>query len=401
VEKKEKQEEEFYDKLGIASCNLQEARDVVKLAFECQHVPVLIGEAGCGKTQLARQIAEEMKAKAVFLYLAHREPEDIVGIPYPNPDQGSYKFLTEETMREVLSSKKDVVLVLDEWNRGERQTMNAAFTMVEDRRFGDIVLPERIHIMACMNPSEGNYIVNEAEKDPAFRRRLCFIGVRTEAVIWVDYAKDRFHKMVVNFIADNPHCLVDINAREAGKVYANPAAWEKVSQTLFKMEENNMSIKKNSRLLNIKLAGHIGVGMAHDFITWIKQNNLSPADVLFHYKRVKKGVQELVDKGEIPAIANLIDGIAIRMVSEELDPEKIGQNLANFAIEIPIEQTTALFNKILHHCEKLKKNDYFVNLGMYLREYPEIRKAIVRAKNAIDKIEGSKDDNNDAGDDDE
>ena len=45
------QENMFYEGLGINTCSIRNAKKVVKLCFECGDVPVLISEAGVGKSR--------------------------------------------------------------------------------------------------------------------------------------------------------------------------------------------------------------------------------------------------------------------------------------------------------------------------------------------------------------
>ena len=182
VEKLEKDLNKYWEKMGILTGSLNDVAKLIKLSFETQHVICLIGEAGIGKTQIFKQIAEDLGYRVLFYYLAHLEREDIGGIPMPSEDKSSYRFLCEDSIREIIDSDKPTILVLDEWNRGEKPVMNAAFTLMEQRRFGSHVLPDHVFIAAAMNPSEGSYLVNEAEKDPAFRRRLCFVGDRKSVV---------------------------------------------------------------------------------------------------------------------------------------------------------------------------------------------------------------------------
>ena len=221
---------EFWKSLGILTATLRTARQVIELCFRSGHVPCLIGEAGIGKTAIYKQITDDLSWNILYYYLAHLEPEDILGVPVPNKDKSSYQFFVEKHIYEIINSKKPTVLVFDEWNRGDKAVMNAAFTVMEQRRFGSIELPPHVHVAAAMNPSEGTYLVNEAEKDPAFRRRLCFIGVRVDQNVFLEYARGRgeFHPSVCDFIErQGERALLDIPSRDAGKVYACPASYEK------------------------------------------------------------------------------------------------------------------------------------------------------------------------------
>lgn len=381
----------FWEHLGIMQCSLKEAKKVAKLCFDCGHVPVFIAEAGVGKSQTARQIAEELGWNPVFKFLAHLEPEDLGGIPYPDKEGNTYRFLCEESMRNVMLSDQPTLLVLDEWNRGEKSVMNAAFTLMEDRLFGSHKLPDHVKIMACMNPSEGNYLVNEAEKDPAFRRRLCFIGVRTDAAIFLEYATGpgKFHPLVTGYIQASQNSLTDVNARESGKIYANPASWEKVSQTLQVLEKSDVDFWKNETTLRYKLGGHLGSGMAQQFIEWAKENTMliNPEDILNKYKAVRSRVTQLVKQGRNDTLSEVSESVALTLLTQELVPDKIAKNLGSFSQDLPEDMAMSFFQKLAKHAQTLSKPEYFVKLSAALSGIEAYRKTLQSIHKSQDKVE--------------
>ncbi len=381
----------FWDNLGIMQCSLKEAKKVAKLCFDCGHVPVFIAEAGVGKTQAARQIAEELKWNPVFKFLAHMESEDLGGIPYPDAEGKTYRFLCEETIRDIILSEQPTLLILDEWNRGEKSVMNAAFTLMEDRMFGSHRLPDQVKIMACMNPSEGSYLVNEAEKDPAFRRRLCFIGVRTDPAIWLEYATGpgKFHSLVTGYIQASQISLTDINARESGKIYANPASWEKVSQTLQCLEKASHELWDNETTLRFKLGGHIGSGMAEQFLQWAKENStlINPEEILQNYKKVRSRIMQLVKKGRNDALSEVAESVSLALITQEMDPDKISKNLGAFSQDLPEDMAMSFFQKLAKHAQTLSKPEYFVKLSASLSKIEAYRKALAAIHRSQDKVE--------------
>lgn len=393
-EEKKKQDQivnPFWEHMGIMQCSLKEAKKVAKLCFACGHVPVFIAEAGVGKSQGARQIADELTWKSVFKFLAHLESEDLGGIPYPDKEGTTYRFLCEESIRNVILDDKPTLLILDEWNRGEKSVMNAAFTLMEDRMFGSHHLPDHVKIMACMNPSEGNYLVNEAEKDPAFRRRLCFIGIRTDPAIWLEYATGPgdFHPLVTGYIQVSQNSLTDVNARESGKIYANPASWEKISQTLQHMEKAGMDLLENETTLRFKLGGHIGSGMAEQFLQWAKENStlINPEEVLHQYKKVRKRVTQLVKKGRNDSLSEVSESVALTLITQEIDPAKIAKNLGTFAGDLPEDMSMSFFQKLAKHSQTLSKPEYFVKLSAALSKIDEFRNALAAIHRSQDKVE--------------
>jgi hypothetical protein len=293
---------------------------------------------------------------------------------------------------DVITSDEPTVLVMDEWNRGDKNVMNAAFTMMEDRRFGSHVLPDHVHIMACMNPSEGNYLVNEAEKDPAFRRRLCFIAIRTDPAVWLEYASGdgNFHPLVTGFIQSSQSSLMDVNAREAGKIYANPASWEKVSQTLYTMEKLGMDFWKNKLTLKYKLAGHIGAGMAENFLKWAEENSVlvDPQDIIKHYKeKAARKVKQLVRQGRTDLVNEACEGVALALLTTEPDVTAVAENVGFFASDLSVEFAKALFQKFAKYAQELNKDQYFVQLSTALSKVESYRKALQSICDSDDRVE--------------
>lgn len=377
----------FFEHLGIQTYSIKQAMDAAILCFHANIVPVFISEAGLGKSAACRQIAQRMSWMVHFFFLAHLEREDIAGIPYPNTETGTYQFLCEENIRKIIDSGRDVLLSLDEWNRGEKNVMNAAFTMMEDRRFGSYVLPEHVRIMACMNPSEGSYLVNEAEKDPAFRRRLCFIGIRSDPAIWLEWASGPgdVHPDVVGAIQASPAWLLDINSRESGKVYASPASWEKVSNVLKSFDAQNMTLDANATTLKAVLGGIVGTGMTESFVEFIRENSalIDPHHIIKNYKKKgQKHVLRLVKTGRADAIMETCEGVAVTIATEEPEFDELIPNLGLFCKDLPEDATMAFFQKISAHTQELGKPKLFAELSRVLAKDKNYQAALKKIYDA-------------------
>lgn len=394
-EEKQQQQVTFFDELGLMPCSLEQGKKVAKLCFDCGDVPVFISETGTGKSQGARQLAAELGWKSVFMFLAHLEPEDLGGIPYPSDDAGTYRFLCESTIKEIIDSDTPTLLVLDEWNRGEKDVMNAAFTLMEDRRFGGFTIPDHVKIMACMNPSNDNYLVNEAEKDPAFRRRLCFIGIQTDPVSLLEYmaGPGKFHPHVVDYLRAVPSAINDEQGRRAGKIAATPASWEKVSKTLFAMEKNGMTLEKDELTVKLKIAGHMAYGPATAFVNWVKDNEvlINPDEVIYNYKKVQKKVQKLVSSGKKSTeIGDLVNGVAITMVSKEEKSPEVCKNIGTFMCDLPLEFVKTLAQLLDNIGTEQKKVNYTLEISTGLSQTPEFQEAFERIQKSEQLVEERK-----------
>ena len=364
----------FWDSLGIIPCSLDEAGRIAMFCWGCGDVPLFVAETGIGKSQKARQLAAQLGWDAYFKFLAHSEPEDLTGVPYPDNGSGTYSFLCEKIVRQIIDSQKRTLIVLDELNRCEKVVANGAFTMFEDRRYGGHPLPPHVFLMGCMNPSEENYLVNEFEKDPAFRRRLCFIGIQLDAMVWLQWAtgksriplseeiqidpaafedyraqlKTPIHPHVADYIRINPSSLVDIQGRDAGKISTNPASWDKVSRTLQWMDWNKMDLGKYMTTFKYKTMGHIGFGQTDSFMIWLRdRESLIDPNLIFQYPKVRDKVLYLVKEGRNDRLSMLIDGLALTMVEQEKVPEnKELDGYIQFLQDLPLELARTFFQKL-------------------------------------------------------
>lgn len=390
---------DFAKSLGIHTATLRTARAVIELCFKSHHVPCLIGEAGIGKTAIFSQIALDFDWDTLFYYLAHGEPEDIVGVPVPSKGSPTYQFFIEKRVHDIINSKRPVILVFDEWNRGDKAVMNAAFPAMESRRLGSVDLPDHVYVAAAMNPSEGTYIVNEAEKDPAFRRRMCFIGIRTDKNVWLEWARGRgnIHPTVVDFINRQDHAtLLDTAARDAGKVYACPASWEKVSDTVKAAET---MVQEGARweelypVMRVKLAGHVNEGTATEFMAF-HQNNLvlvNPNDVIYAYNnRARQQVLELVSQNNHPALARAADAVGTAIASCEADPENIVENVSDFANDLPHDVSGALFRKISQELKSAGDEERRKRMTRALGKCPAFKQSFTTITSSYERAEGDR-----------
>jgi len=391
----------FWERLGIPVCTLQEARKVIELGFDNKQVVCLIGEAGIGKTQLLDQIAQDRAWDRVTLYLAHLEREDIGGIPFPTGNGSmTYEFLCEKAVKQVIDSKKPTLLVLDEWNRGEKATMNAAFTLMEARRFGSYELPDHVFLGAAMNPSESNYIVNEAEKDPAFRRRLVMLAVQSNIASFMNYARNRgeFHETVLDFLEAQPIMLNDITARDAGKVYANPAAWEKISDGLKAIDAKKQNPLSIERTLLLWGGGIVGMQTMSTLLDFIKERAafINPDEIITNYKRkAQRKILRLVKSGRNDALLEMCESVAVALVGRLDTPEikdhlgKVARNLGSFLCDLPREATMGFLTKLGKHATDFGQEgtQFHLNLSEELSKVEDYQKAIERIGDAHDIVE--------------
>jgi hypothetical protein len=183
---------------------------------------------------------------------------------------------------------------------------------------------------------------------------------------------------------------MDVNAREAGKIYANPASWEKVSQTLFTMERLGMDFWQHKLTLKYKLAGHIGAGMTENFTKWAEENSVlvDPQDILKHYKKkAARKVKKLVKDGRTDLINEACEGVALTLLTTEPDVASVVENVGLFAGDLSVEFAKALFQKFAKYTQELNKDQYFVQLSTALSKVDSYRKTLQAIHDSDARVE--------------
>jgi hypothetical protein len=212
-----------------------------------------------------------------------------------------------------------------------------------------------------MNPSDGSYLVNEAEKDHAIRKRLNFVYVNHDLAAWLKYTqKSAWHHLVPAFIKSANSFLYDTGARDAGKTFPCPSNWEKVSNLLLGAEKADVPLE--SPALHALVEGQIGSVAATKFMGFVADQNtvIQPSEILFEYRKphskarfkvaallnckIDKKTNEFVELKKQSNRAGVINdlnlSLAIELFSTTPDPAKVAGNLALYIGDLPNELLT-------------------------------------------------------------
>lgn len=447
-EKKVVDDEKFFSKLGISLTSLRGARLAIEANRRTGNVICLVGAAGIGKTHITRQVAALRKPTKPFewhgqlwedsvplvpLYLAHMQAEDM-GVPYPSRakrnellrecelfmnigqlaqngfgekarehalllatevldrtkanDAATFEFLIEKRISDL---PPEGILFLDEWNRAEKQVIKAFFTLLEDREIhGHRVVPDGVQIVAAMNPSDGAYSVNEAEKDHAFRRRLSFVAVTCNAGAWLEYAVGKFHTHVVEFIKSMPTALYDTALRDAGKAFPCPATWEKVSRLFQETDRANQPLLSDG--VELSVCGLIGQAHGSQFMGYVKDNEtvINPDDVIKKYTEkspVRKKVLKLVDQNRNDVLNELCASVALTLLVDKPDPMTIASQFALFMGDLQPEMAVSLIvHKLSAATEGTEGAEgYLNNLSIAMYNEPAYKKLFTAIGKAMEK----------------
>ena len=236
----------------------------------------LWGPPGIGKSDIVKQLGDELGAHVIDVRLSLWEPTDIKGIPYF--DSNSNKMVwapPTELPDDVMAAQHDkIILFLDEMNSAPPAVQAAAYQLILNRRVGTYRLPDNVYIVAAGN--------READKGVTYRmpaplaNRFIHLEMKVD---WDDYSfwatENRIHKDVVGFLTFSKKDLYDFDPKSSSRAFATPRSWTFVSELL---EDDDCD---DSTLTDL-ISGAVGEGLAIKFMAHRKVASKmpDPSDIL-------------------------------------------------------------------------------------------------------------------------
>jgi len=270
------------------------AKKAVRRAFKANRPIFLWGPPGIGKSDIVKQMGEELEAHVIDIRLSLWEPTDIKGIPYFDSDNGKMAWAPPIELPDATMAKKykQIILFMDEMNSAAPAVQAAAYQLVLNRRVGTYHLPDNVLIVAAGN--------RESDKGVTYRmpaplaNRFVHLEMKVD---WDDYfgwaTENRIHKDVVGFLSFSKKDLYDFDPKSGSRAFATPRSWSFVSELLFDEDEDENT-------LTDLVSGAIGEGLAVKFMAHrkIASKMPKPEDIL-------SGKITKMDSKEISAMYSL------------------------------------------------------------------------------------------------
>lgn len=413
--KASQQIESFAEKLDIRAVSPRTYADAIEASRLTPRVVVCgVGPSGVGKTAIPRQIASRRKSPYVQFFTPQMPLED-TSIPYFPSDTKEYfdkraprkiapvieyvKKLRDKHGDDIPDGMQPIIAI-EELNRARDKTVTQAmFTLIEDRYLGDLYIDEYIQLVVTMNPSGGQFAVNEFERDPACRRRLSMMAVVPSFGDFIRFATEAgFHEKVVTYLEAQPTWFYDYGAALASKQFCCPASWESVSSVLKALERLKMPFDSATAMAII--SGKIGDSATVAFLDYIKDESIviAPEQVLSGYQKdseVRRQFREqylAVDGGgeaRNDKTGDLLQNVAVHVfLNLKREPKTFGPQLALFMDDLP-EEKLKLF--VRHLTDQAKLGDeyrkYLLKFNTLLNSEKYFVNAAKRLQDAEAKVQ--------------
>lgn len=317
---------------------VEEVKYLSKKIMEANEVPLVWGHFGVGKTDLAREIAEETNRDLIILVISQMEPGDLIGLP--SRGENKTEFLKPDWWPE----HGNVIIMIDEINRAHRSIRNAIMQLLIDRRIHNHFLPEGSWVLAAANPPDEEYDQVELITDPAFMSRFFHLEITPTPEEWINWANSmKVPADITNFIEEYPEFLSrDTVVSMRLELRPSPRSWYKLGNVFKSLDEKD--IEKFGYPI---AAGMIGPEAARTFINRIEGKLILPQieDVLLN-----------LDDNTIKRIENMNISAVSALVSRTT---KYLSELSESKLQEMMEKIPKLASNLLKLGKIIPKDSFF------------------------------------------
>jgi hypothetical protein len=187
--------------------------------------PVFIwGPPGIGKSSIVRDFAEQVGLPCVSLLGSQLAPEDLIGVP--QIVDGVSHFCPPS----LIARPDPYCLFLDELNACTHEVQKAFYSLIQDRRIGEFVLPEGSIVIGAGNRAQDSAIVKPMSS--ALINRMVHVHLKVSHRDWLEWAyQNEIHSLVTEYIQLRPDHLWSQPPKHE-EPFSTPRSWHMLSDAL-------------------------------------------------------------------------------------------------------------------------------------------------------------------------
>ena len=223
-----------------------------------QRPAFLWGAPGVGKSDVVKQVAEDMKLELRDVRLSLLDPIDLKGFPVVDAIKKQMSWLPAD----FLPKKGKGLLFLDEMNSAPQSVQAAAYQLVLNRKIGDYKLPDGWAVLAAGNRASDRSVVHAMPA--ALANRFVHLDFDVSVDDWNNWAMDAgLHTDLRAFIRFRPNLLHSFDAATNPRAFPSPRSWAFVND----IYKDDHAANEEFELVQ----GTVGEGAAAEFTAFVKQ----------------------------------------------------------------------------------------------------------------------------------
>jgi len=330
---------------------LSVAKEKIKTVLQnTSIVPALLGERGIGKTEVLKQAARELGWGYQAIYPSSLEGPDFMGLVVKDLEAGVTRYLApeflpvENSVEQGLFPEKGL-LVIEELNRAEAQTIHTLYPLLLERRINTHRLHDGWKVAVAMNPDTVAYTT--VSIDMAALDRLLVIPVEPHIEDYIDYSisTGEYDRDVLDYLNTYPQMLLVTDQSGSSDTLGKspcPRAWTRV-QHLRAMA--GIGIKEDPGDTEI-IAGLIGIRVAASMFGYLRDREVQPIPAQVIIDTPEEALSRLchiLDKERYDVL-----NITIRELTTVLPINKRSlERVESFILALP-EELQVMLAKLLH-----------------------------------------------------
>lgn len=235
---------------GIRGYLLKDEAGHYKMREENRIPFYMEGAPGIGKTEIVRQIADDMGIGYVSFSLVHHTRNSLLGLPVIEELAPGEKY-TNYTMSEVIAKVKEEVangheegiLLLDEFPCMSETIMPIMLAFLQTKNIGTHRLPEGWVMVLCGNPPQYNR--SSRKFDPAIMDRMRKLEIEYSCEDFLKYGKEiGVHEVIHSYLEMYPEHVYRYNNHKGETELVTCRSWENLSHALDSFEELEIGVER-------------------------------------------------------------------------------------------------------------------------------------------------------------
>ena len=308
-------------------------------------VPYLSGSPGCGKSDLAEQVAEHYNLLLIDVRLSQCDVTDLNGFPRIDGNKSGYvpmdTFPLEGDPLPMNPKTGKLytgwLILFDEISSAPPSLQAASYKIILDRKIGQIKLHKNVAIMCAGNKETDNAVV--FPMSTALQSRLVHLELVVDHKEWIDWANEHdIDHRITSFIGFKPGALYTFQADHTDNTYACPRTWAFADKVLKVTDINAPECLP-------MLAGTLSEGVAREFIGYCK---------VFTELPTMAQIMDTPDSIRVPVESSVLFALT-GAIAHHATADNVGA-LLKFVVRLPIEFQVITVKQAIKRTSSLMAN---------------------------------------------